>query len=122
MADACARVLGIRGRKRDGREISIQADQTAKSGRSHILEIGESAAYALMAQMDYNRKQRVRLKAGFLRLFLGSGLEPARENLLVGFIETYVPLDDNEQVESDEQFDALMRKVPEVELLDELKL
>lgn len=49
-------------------------------------------AYALMAKMDYNRQEQVRMKADFLRLILGSPVDPARKSLLVEFVETYVPL------------------------------
>jgi len=49
-------------------------------------------AYALMAKMDYNRKEQARMKADFLRLILGSPVDPARQSLLIEFVETYVPL------------------------------
>jgi Domain of unknown function (DUF4351) len=45
-----------------------------------------------MAKMDYNRRERARMKADFLRLILGNPVDPARKSLLVEFIETYVPL------------------------------
>ncbi len=41
-----------------------------------------------MAKMKYTRRQRVRLKADFLRLFLRADIDPARQNLLVEFVET----------------------------------
>ena len=49
-------------------------------------------AFALMAKMDYNRKEQARMKADFLRLILGCPVDPARKSLLVEFLETYVPL------------------------------
>lgn len=49
-------------------------------------------AYALMAKMDYNRQEQARMKADFLRLILGSPVDPARKSLLVEFVETYVAL------------------------------
>jgi hypothetical protein len=45
-------------------------------------------AYALMAKMNYNRRERVRLKADFLRWILGSGVDAARRSLLVEFVAT----------------------------------
>jgi hypothetical protein len=41
-----------------------------------------------MAKMNYSRRERVRLKADFLRLILGSGIDPARQSVLVEFVET----------------------------------
>jgi len=57
-------------------------------------------AYGLMAKMDYNRKERVRLKADFLRWILACPVDPARRSLLVEFVETYLPLEVREQRES----------------------
>ena len=56
-------------------------------------------AFALMAKMDYNRRERVRLKADFLRWILGVPVDPARRSLLVDFVETYMPLAGVEQAE-----------------------
>lgn len=56
-------------------------------------------AFALMAKMDYNRRERVRLKADFLRLILRSPVDPARRSLLVEFVETYLPLAGREMTE-----------------------
>ncbi len=53
-----------------------------------------------MAQMDYNRRERVRLKADFLRLILRAPVDPVRQSLLVDFVETYMPLAGGEQSES----------------------
>ena len=67
-------------------------------------------AYGLMAKMDYNRRERVRLKADFLRWILACPLDPARRSLLVEFVETYLPLAGPEQCEfeqtvrSDDQY------------------
>ncbi len=52
-----------------------------------------------MAKMDYNRRERVRLKADFLRLILRSPVDPARRSLLVHFVETYLPLAASEKAE-----------------------
>ena len=64
-----------------------------------FLDSNNPLAYALMAKMDYNRKERVRLKADFLRLILGCPVDPARRSLLVEFVETYLPLAGPEQTE-----------------------
>ena len=56
-------------------------------------------AFGLMAKMGYNRAERVRLKADFLGLILGSAVDPARKSLLVEFVETYLPLAGHERRE-----------------------
>jgi hypothetical protein len=65
-------------------------------------------AVALAAKMNYDKREYIRLKADFLRLILGASLDGARENLLVEFIETYMPL----QGEQKEQFGDLVRAEP----------
>jgi hypothetical protein len=70
-----------------------------------------------MAKMDYNKKERVRLKADFLRLVLGAEPNPARRNLLTDFVETYMPLNEEQQnrfdrlVETKKQYREVMRMV-----------
>ena len=59
-------------------------------------------AFALMAKMNYNRREEVRLKADFLRLILGSRIDEVRRSLLVEFVETYVPLMGNDFIEFQE--------------------
>ena len=64
-----------------------------------FLESNNPLAYGLMAKMEYNRKDRARLKADFLRWILACPTDPARQSLLVEFVETYVALADHEQAE-----------------------
>ena len=63
-----------------------------------FLDSNNALAYGLMAKMNYNRKERVRLKADFLRLILACPLDPARRSLLIEFVETYLPLAGVERV------------------------
>ncbi|HLQ46047.1 MAG TPA: Rpn family recombination-promoting nuclease/putative transposase, partial [Planctomycetaceae bacterium] len=44
-----------------------------------FLKSSNPLAFALMAKMKYTRRQRVRMKADFLRLILRAGVDPARE-------------------------------------------
>ena len=74
-----------------------------------FLESNNPLAYGLMAKMEYNRKDRVRLKADFLRWILACPIDPARQSLLVEFVETYVALADHEQAE----FQQFVRSDPE---------
>ena len=64
-----------------------------------FLKSDNPLAFALMAKMKYTRRQRVRLKADFLRLILRAGIDPARQSLLVEFVETYMPLLSAEQTQ-----------------------
>ena len=41
----------------------------------------------------------MRLKADFLRLILGTGVDPAMKNVLIEYVETYMPLNEQEAVE-----------------------
>lgn len=41
----------------------------------------------------------MRLKADFLRLVLGARVDPARQSLLIEFVEKYIPLDQREAAE-----------------------
>jgi len=67
--------------------------------------------------MDYNRRERVRLKADFLRLILRSPVDPARRSLLVEFVETYLPLAGREKTEfqqivtADQQYAEVERMI-----------
>ncbi|MFM9965216.1 MAG: Rpn family recombination-promoting nuclease/putative transposase [Planctomycetaceae bacterium] len=65
----------------------------------HFLESDNPLAFALMAKMKYTRRERVRLKADFLRLILRAGIDPARQSLLLEFVETYMPLVPTEQIQ-----------------------
>lgn len=62
-----------------------------------FLKSNNPLAFALMAKMKYTRRERVRLKADFLRLILRAGIDSARQSLLVDFVETYMPLATSEQ-------------------------
>ena len=56
-------------------------------------------AYALMAKMNWSRREIVRHKADFLRMILGAGIDPARQSLLLEYVETYMPLVASQQTE-----------------------
>ncbi len=54
------------------------------------MELGSAnpLAFAPMAKRDYNRRERVWLKADFLRWIFGAARDPARRSLLVDFVQT----------------------------------
>ena len=66
--------------------------------------------YALMAKMDYNKKDIVRLKTDFLRMVLKSEKNEARRQVLVEFIENYVILKGDEL----EKFTAIVESRQEL--------
>ena len=73
-------------------------------------------AFALMAKMNYSRAERVRLKADFLRLVLGAGIDAARESLLLGFLQTYMRLGRQEE----SNFEELVIGEPEYRRLEKM--
>jgi len=70
-----------------------------------FLNSNSPLAYALMAKMDYNKEERAKLKVEFLRYILKSKLNPAKEGMLVDFIEIYIKLNKQEQ----EIFDNIVK-------------
>lgn len=50
------------------------------------------AAAALISCMDYDDEEKVQLKTEFLKMILRMRLDPARQQFLIGFFDTYVPL------------------------------
>ncbi|OGV69121.1 MAG: hypothetical protein A3K19_24990 [Lentisphaerae bacterium RIFOXYB12_FULL_65_16] len=54
-------------------------------------------AFALAAKMKYSKADVVRMKADFLRMISGSRVNAARRSLLVDFVETYTPLDPQQE-------------------------
>lgn len=63
-------------------------------------------AYALMVKMGYDHRQRGRLKADFLRWILGTRIDPARQSILLEFVENYMRLSVVEQ----NKFDSIVEK------------
>ena len=49
--------------------------------------------------MFNNIRERVRLKADFLRLLLGMEIDKARQSVLLEFVETYMALDKQEELD-----------------------
>jgi hypothetical protein len=50
-------------------------------------------AAALMSQMDVATKDRPRVKLECLRSFVRQGWDPARLRLLLGYVDSYLPLE-----------------------------
>ncbi len=58
-------------------------------------------AAALMAKMDFNPEERVRVKLECLRMLVTLQLNPAKIELISGFIDTYLKLNATEEQELD---------------------
>lgn len=74
-----------------------------------FLDSKNPLALTLMAKMNYSRRQRVRLKAEFLRLILATKVDDARQSVLLDFVDTYMPLEPVEQ----QQFDEVVLEEPQ---------
>ncbi len=58
-------------------------------------------AAALMAKMDFNHEERVRVKLECLRMLVTLQLNPAKMELISGFIDTYLKLNATEEQQLD---------------------
>jgi len=61
------------------------------------LHSSNPVAAALLSKMDYQPKERVQIKLEFLRMLTRLRLDPARIQLLTGFFESYLVLNDEEE-------------------------
>lgn len=65
-------------------------------------------AAALMAKMDYNEKEKVQMKKEFMRMMITFELNEAKSQLLMGFFEAYLKLDDDEERQYQEEIKNLV--------------
>jgi hypothetical protein len=49
--------------------------------------------------MGYTNKEKVQVKKEFLRMLVRLELDPARMHLIAGFFDTYLKLDEKENIE-----------------------
>ncbi|MFD1349903.1 Rpn family recombination-promoting nuclease/putative transposase [Oceanobacillus caeni] len=69
------------------------------------------AAAALLSKMGYTEEERVQVKLEFLRMVSRMELNPAKMELIYGFFETYLKLNDKEE----EQMNKEVSKLPKEE-------
>jgi hypothetical protein len=62
-----------------------------------FIQSDNPAAAALMSKMGYQRDEKVQVKKEFLRMLVRLQLDPARTQLLTGFFETYLKLNNREE-------------------------
>lgn len=73
------------------------------------------AALALLSNMDYTKKERVKVKIEFLRLFANLNVDSSRQRLIYGFFERYLKLNDEEE-------ERLMGEIDKLDLVEKDKI
>ena len=69
-----------------------------KDWRAYVKSDNPVAA-ALMSKMGYNKKEKVQVKIAFLQMLVRMKLNPAQSELVNGFFEYYLKLDEKEEEE-----------------------
>ncbi|WP_391202439.1 Rpn family recombination-promoting nuclease/putative transposase [Psychrobacillus sp. L4] len=69
-----------------------------KDWRAYI-KADNPAAAALMSKMGYTKKEKVQVKIAFLQMLVRMKLNPAQSELVNGFFEYYLKLDEKEEEE-----------------------
>lgn len=73
----------------------------------HYLESNNPVAAALMSKMGYTERERVQVKKEFLRMLVKLEVTPAKAELINGFFETYLTLNESEEKELMEEIKQL---------------
>ena len=74
--------------------------------RSYI-QTNNPVAAALLSKMGYSEKEKVQVKKEFLRMLVKMELNPAKAELINGFFETYLTLNEEEEEELMEEIKQL---------------
>lgn len=67
-------------------------------------------AAALISKMGYLQKERIQVKLEFLRMISRLELDPAKIELLYGFFETYLQLNEEEEIRMQEEITKLPKE------------
>ncbi|WP_458412349.1 hypothetical protein ACNQFZ_16140 [Schinkia sp. CFF1] len=73
-----------------------------------FLRSNNPVAAALLSKMGYQQEERIQVKLEFLRMISRMKLDPARMELLYGFFETYLQLDEEEEKVMQEEITKLL--------------
>ncbi|MDQ0157311.1 PD-(D/E)XK nuclease family transposase [Robertmurraya andreesenii] len=95
----------------------LQLHLIKKNWRAFIHNNNPAAA-ALLSKMGYAEEERIQVKLEFLRMLSKMELNPAKMELLYGFFETYLRLNEKEEERMREE----ITKLPEHEMNQVLKL
>jgi hypothetical protein len=73
----------------------------------NYIQSNNPIAAALISKMGYKEKERVQVKKEFLRMLVKMEINPAKMELINGFFESYLSLDEREEVELMEEIKQL---------------
>lgn len=91
----------------DFRYLTIQLKK--QNWRDFVRQDNPVAA-ALLCQMEYNKSESIAVKVEFLNMMLRLELDPARQDLMIGFFDTYLRLSEEEERKVIEEVKALDAK------------
>ncbi|WP_342351976.1 hypothetical protein [Neobacillus soli] len=75
----------------------------------HYIHSNNPIAAAFLSKMGYTERERVQVKKEFLRMLVKMKINPAKMELINGFFETYLSLNESEEKELMEEIKQLDR-------------
>ncbi|TRU52544.1 MAG: DUF4351 domain-containing protein, partial [Microcystis aeruginosa Ma_QC_Ch_20071001_S25D] len=94
-------------------EFNYQVVQLNRLNWRDFLNQSNPVASALMAKMSIAEKERAKVKAECLRLLITLKLNPAKMQLISGFIDTYLNLNPVEEIQFQEEISTFSQPVQE---------
>ncbi len=94
-------------------EFNYQVIQLNRLHWRDFLTQSNPVASALMAKMDMATKERAKVKAECLRLLVTLKLDPARMQLISGFIDTYLTLNPSEERDFQQELNTFSQPTQE---------
>jgi hypothetical protein len=94
-------------------EFNYQVVQLNRLNWRDFLNQPNPVASALMAKMNIADKERAKVKAECLRLLITLKLNPAKMQLISGFIDTYLNLNPVEEIQFQEEISTFSQPVQE---------
>ncbi|MCA2726863.1 MULTISPECIES: DUF4351 domain-containing protein [unclassified Microcystis] len=94
-------------------EFNYQVVQLNRLNWRDFLNQPNPVASALMAKMNIANKERAKVKAECLRLLITLKLNPAKMQLISGFIDTYLNLNPVEEIQFQEEISTFSQPVQE---------
>ncbi|MCA2701947.1 MAG: DUF4351 domain-containing protein, partial [Microcystis sp. M179S2] len=94
-------------------EFNYQVVQLNRLNWRDFLNQPNPVASALMAKMSISEKERAKVKAECLRLLITLKLNPAKMQLISGFIDTYLNLNPVEEIQFQQEISTFSQPVQE---------
>ena len=94
-------------------EFNYQVVQLNRLNWRDFLNQPNPVASALMAKMNIAEKERAKVKAECLRLLITLKLNPAKMQLISGFIDTYINLNPAEEIQFQQEISTFSQPVQE---------